>query len=361
VEVFQENLYWPLYPDVYHEREFRGRFRVFDGDKAVADGRHYPGTMTLRGPELAVGVWLKDCWQLSPKSLGYDPATQTVRIGLYPGRFAGELDLMRTEVRDPSHYHRYKDAEQDRFGQYTPEYVPHDLVHSAMGLSRTHEAVLWFGEPAAVPDAEELTRQFSMPLMPFVSGEWNVSTGVMGNHALPGGYAPEAEAIAERMVEAVRAAIEEYGAYGLLHYGNVRYMWEKTANRWMKFHPKYAWFHAGHLMEGGTLTQALWHHYLRHGDPHDYLLAEARSRQVMDLSVVHYHDDPRFVGAMLRHGGPDPWIGHRSLHGAHSWAASITRIASWCRAAVWIPTLPTWCSTTSLRSIANTTTGPPSS
>ena len=318
VSVFQENTFRPRYPQSYQECEFEGRFRVFRGEDVLVRGERYPGAVTLEGQAMRLGVYLRDCWQLSPKAVTYEPENATLRIGLYPGSLAGDLDLRRTEIRAPEHYRKYREAERGSWGKYTPTYVPHDLLHSALGISRTHEVVLWFAGDARAPGPAELRRIFEEPFVPFVSGEWNVSTGVLGKEAGPGTFLlQEAEATSRRMVAEVRASVERGGWYGLLVYGNVRYGWDKTHNRWMKYNPKYSWYHAGHLMNGGTLTQALWFHYLRHGDPRDYRLAEARGRQVIDLSVVHYHDQEEWVGAMLRHGGPDPWIGHRKIGGGH--------------------------------------------
>lgn len=66
------------------------------------------------------------------------------------------------------------------------------------------------------------------------------------------------------------------------------------------------------------MLQALWYQYLRYGKPLDYLLAEARGLNKMDTSTIHYHDDERLIGNMIRHGGFDPWSGARCSHGEHA-------------------------------------------
>ncbi len=314
--VFQENLAQPTYPP---SREFEGRYRVLKGDEVFHEGQRYPGALVLRGEALGVGVFLKDMWQMSPKALVYHPDGNLLQIGLWPGDDAGDLDLMRTEIKKPEHYQKF--AREDplyKDEKYGPTYVPHDLRHSAMGVSRTHQAILWFDPDPAGLDPVDLARLFTMPFVPFVSGDWNVSTGVMGKQVPPGRYRSDIESINYEIVEEVRRLIDQVGWYGMIEYGNVRYSFDKKTMYWMNYHPKYAWFNSGHMINGGTMLQALWYQYLRSGDPMDYVLADARGLNEMDISVVHYHEDEELVGNMIRHGGFDPWAGARSSHGEHA-------------------------------------------
>jgi len=330
--IFQENLAQPTYPP---SREFKGRCRVHNGDKIVAEGRRYPGSLVFQGNGLSVGVFLKNLWQMSPKTLVYVPAGAShalplLQVGIWPGEDAGDFDLMRTEIKKPKHYQEF--AEKDRLyhdEKYGPTYVPHDLRHSAMGLSRTHEIVFWFRyafgystqgfetEPDKL-DPVELTRLFTMPFVPFVSGEWNVSTNAMGKQVLPGQYRNDIEEVNRQFMDEIRCQIDLGGWYGMLQYGNVRYAYDKKITNWMHYHPKYAWYNSGHMMNGGTMLQALWYQYLRYGEPLDYLLAEARGLNKMDTSTIHYHDDEQLLGNMIRHGGFDPWSGARCAHGEHA-------------------------------------------
>lgn len=97
---------------------------------------------------------------------------------------------MRTEKKKPAHYQAF--AREDPLyhdEKYSPtHYVPHELRHSAMGLSRTHEVVFWFDTDPTKVDPVALNKLFTMPFVPFVSGEWNVRTGVMGKQVLLGQY-----------------------------------------------------------------------------------------------------------------------------------------------------------------------------
>lgn len=317
VSVFQENRYEPRYPEHKHAREFEGHYEARIDGQVVAEGQEYEGAVTLGGEAGGLSVFVKDFWQLSPKALAYDPGQGELYVGLCPGKFAAPLDLMRTELREPEHWRDYVQAESDSWGKFSPTYVPHNRAHSAMGMSRTHEIVLRFDEAGEPAEPETLVKLFSVPTVPFVSGEWNMATGAVGELVTPRRY-PEYDAITTAMTDLVIESIEEGGWYGLMTHGNVHYGWDKGCGCWMKYSPKWGWYHAGHMMNGGTMPQVLWHQYLRTGRPDYYELAEARSRQVEDLSVLHYHDDETLIGGMLRHGGPDPWIGSRSRHGAHS-------------------------------------------
>ena len=314
--IFQEDIANPTYPP---SREFEGRFCVFNGDDVVAEGRRYSGAMVLSSAELRMGVFLKDMWQMSPKSLAYYPESQKLQVGIWPGRDAGDLDLMRTEVKKPEHYQEF--AKNDPLyhdEKYGPTYVAHDLDHSAMGLSRTHEIVLWFDTPTAELDPAKMEKLFTKPFVPFVSGDWNVSTGVMGKQIPPGQYRNDIESANHRMIEELRRVTEAQGWYGMIEYGNPRYSFDKKIMNWMHYHPKYAWFNSGHMMSGGTMLQALWYQYLRTGNPLYYMTAEARGLNKMDVSTIHYHDNEKLVGNMIRHGGFDPWGGNRRSHGAHA-------------------------------------------
>ena len=115
-----------------------------------------------------------------------------------------------------------------------------------------------------IPDAVEMAKLFEKPMLPFVSGKWNVSTGVMGKHAAPDEYDRRLNDVTDRMIDELHHVVEENGWYGLLIYGNYRYGWDKTTTRWMKYNPKWAWFHGGHVMSGGALTQVLWNQYCLH-------------------------------------------------------------------------------------------------
>jgi hypothetical protein len=314
--ILQEDIAKPTYPP---SREFEGRFRVFNGDDVVAEGRCYSDAMVLRSQEFHIGAFLKDMWQMSPKSLAYDPENQRLQVVIWPGNDVGDLDLMRTEVKRPDHYQEF--AKNDPLyhdEEYGPAYVAHDLDHSAMGLSRTHEMILWFDAPTAELDPAKMSDLFTMPFVPFVSGEWNVNTGAMGKQILPGQYRSDIESINGKMIDELRRVTEAEGWYGMIEYGNPRYSFDKNTMNWMHYHPKYAWFNSGHMMLGGTMLQALWYQYLRTGNPLYYMTAEARGLNKMDVSTVHYHDNEKLVGNMIRHGGFDPWAGNRASHGAHA-------------------------------------------
>ena len=318
--VFQENTARASYPPV--SPEFSGRFRVFNGRQVISEGRRYPGGLVLRGEDAGVGVFLRNMWQMCPKALAYHD--RTLHVGLWPGELAGELDLKRTEMKNPKHFQDFAAKDPSyRHPKYNPmKYVSHTLEHSAMGVSRTHEFVIWFEREPEKLDPGRLAGLFDMPFVPFVSGEWNVRTGVMGKQVLPGAYRPEIEGVNRAMMAEARNVMERWGWYGMLEYGNFRYAFRKTHMRWFNYHPKYAWYNSGHLMGGGTMLQALWFQYLRSGDPLDFLVAEARGLNKMDVSTVHYHERD-FVGNMIRHGGYDPWVGARRPHGAHAPLAGI--------------------------------------
>ena len=320
--ILQRNVARKQYP--HTTNEFVGSYAVGAGSEDVASGERYPGAAALVGSDVSVGVYVDQFWQMSPKAISYVPDGKTLALGFWPSKGAGELDMSRTEARRPSHYEEFAASDPLYHDpKYGPEYVPHDLEHSAMGVARTHDAVLWFAKSPADVDPLKLYLLFRLPYTPFVSGEWNVATGVLGKQVAPRVYRPDLEDANLRILDELWNRVERHGWYGWLEHGNLRYAYDKTHDSWMPYHPKYAWYNSGHMMEGGTLLECLWSQYLRTGSPLLYLLARERGRSVMDLSTVHYHDDESLVGAMVRHGGYDPWVGNRATHGAHAPLAGI--------------------------------------
>ncbi len=313
VAVLQEDTARPSWPP---RDEFFPRFRIFNGARVAAEGTKYPGALVLRGPETAVGVHLARMWRMHPKALIYNPPSRTLSVELWPGEIVGELDLRRAEKRGLDHYRDFA-ARDPLFNdpKYSPEhYVAHTVEHSAMGVSRTHDLVLDFG-PAKDPDL--LAALHEEPLLPFAGAEWNVRSGVLGKQVLPGAYRKDLEDVPARLVELLLSEVERRGWYGAFAYGNARYTFDKNAEDWMHYHPKYAWYNAGHAENGGTLLGALWIQYLRTGDPRIREFAEAHGRQRRDVSTVHFHEKDQ-VGSMIRHGGFDPWAGNRHKAGAHA-------------------------------------------
>ncbi len=320
--IVQRNVAEPTYPHRWNE--FIGRHDVRVGGADITAGERYAGAAAFLGDGPNVGVYMDQFWQMSPKAVGYDADSGALVLGLWPREGVPDLDLSRTETRRPPHYERFA-AEDALYAdpKYGPDYVPHDLAHSAMGVARTHDAVLWFSANAAEVDPLRIYLLFRLPYTPFVSGEWNVATGVMGKQVAPGAYRPELEDVNLSIMDELWNRTERHGWYGWMEYGNLRYAYDKTRDSWMHYHPKYAWYNSGHMMEGGTLLEALWFQYLRTGSPILHLLAQARGRSVMDVSTVHHHEDASLVGAMVRHGGYDPWAGNRLTHGAHAPLAGI--------------------------------------
>ncbi len=308
--VFQRaNTVEPAYP--HPRREFDTEYEVFDGDRVVSRGKRHPGALALKGEGLDGGVWVRDFWQMAPKAVTC--GSRTLSIDFWPER-AGDLDLRRTEERNPPHFREFMARDPlARHPKYSPKsYVPYTLENSALGISRTHEVVLSFSPRES---ASRMALLFSTPFVPFAGGAWNVSTGVLGKQILPG-KRPDIDACSAAVVERVIREADERGWYGDLVYGSVRYLFEERTGSWMAYHPKFAWFNSEHLMFlGGNLHHVMWQQYLRTGSPRAYAFAEARGRAKADLSVIH-HGPAK--ASMVRHGGYDPWVGARRANGEHA-------------------------------------------
>lgn len=77
--VFQEDLAGPTYPP---SQEFEGRFRVRSDGRLIAEGKRYPGALVVRGNRVAASVFVKNMWQMSPKSIAYDREGNLLHVGI---------------------------------------------------------------------------------------------------------------------------------------------------------------------------------------------------------------------------------------------------------------------------------------
>jgi hypothetical protein len=75
---------------------FRG-YRAYQADKPVAEGHRIDGWLHVRGKSGGVAVGLREFWQNFPKALEY--ADHTVRVGLWPGEYAGVHELLGGEQK----------------------------------------------------------------------------------------------------------------------------------------------------------------------------------------------------------------------------------------------------------------------
>jgi len=75
---------------------FRG-YRVHDGQRQVAEGHRADGSIHARSRTGGVAVAVRDFWQNFPKALEFEGGS--LRVGLWPGEFAGVHELLGGEQK----------------------------------------------------------------------------------------------------------------------------------------------------------------------------------------------------------------------------------------------------------------------
>ncbi len=256
---------------------FRG-YRTTLADAQVESGEQAPGWLRIQGEDGAWTVGVRDFWQNFPKALRAAPGG-TVEIGLFPGEFG------------PSGY------------EFTLR----------AGEHKTHEVLLASG--GGIPPTE--------PLLAQAPPSWYVGSGAFGRTALlDESDWPEHEAYLRYQLETapgyeewmdwypnLYAALESTDFYGIFDYGDWPLDYEGYGVA--PLNPKY---HNG---------LGLWQQWARSGDIRWFTLAEAASRHVADIDILHtlhnprhwsdgiafghsYHDEDGFLNPHRNEGGLTP-------------------------------------------------------
>ncbi len=75
---------------------FRG-YRVYEADQKVSEGHRADGWIHVRSARGGIGIGLREFWQNFPKTLEFDG--DRLRIGLWPGEFAGVHEMLGGEQK----------------------------------------------------------------------------------------------------------------------------------------------------------------------------------------------------------------------------------------------------------------------
>ena len=89
---------------------FRG-YRVYQADEQVSAGNRIDGWLHVRRREGGVAVGLREFWQNFPKALEFSDGR--LRVGLWPGEFAGVHELLGGEQRTQEMLFVFHDAKTD--------------------------------------------------------------------------------------------------------------------------------------------------------------------------------------------------------------------------------------------------------
>ncbi len=256
---------------------YRG-YRTQLGDAVIDSGYQAPGWLSIAGEDAAWMIGLRDFWQNFPKALRASPGG-TLEVGLFPG-------------------------------EYGPE--GYDFTLRA-GEHKTHEVLFTSG--VGSPPAE--------PLFAQAPPSWYVDSGALGRIAVADEVAwPEHEAYLRHQLEtalsyeewmdwhpSLLAAVQRTDFYGIFDYGDWPVDYEGYGVA--PLNPKY---HNG---------MGLWQQWVRTGDGRWFRLAQAASRHVADIDILHtlhsprhwsdgiafghsYHDEDGFLNPHRNAGGLSP-------------------------------------------------------
>lgn len=210
-----------------------------------------------------------------PKGLGYDPASNTLDVDLWPEE-QGELDLSTTEkALGPG-----AGAEG-----------------SAFGLAKTHELLLYFHRGDPVETAERV-QSFSRRLLIRNNPFWVDATGVLGRlYPEDSRYQKQEKMLGDLFAWADRHP-RMSGWYGMVNFGDTLTEWrdrdETREYGDFGWHPFGRWGWANN--EGtGTHSGALLQ-FVRTGQWKYFDFGENLARHLFDIDTIHYNtvkEDPR--------------------------------------------------------------------
>jgi hypothetical protein len=245
---------------------FRG-YRVYRGNEQIDEGYRASGWLHARSPAGGVAVSVREFYQNFPKSLEF--TSGNIRIGLWPGEFAGMHELLGGE-------------------QKTHEilFVFHDSKTSDEDVARRMTV---FDKPLyAMPDSEAVyaTRAF-WPTGPLDRQNYGMLEQTCDTFVYP---------VGSRKASVI-GMWEEIDEYGWRHFGDTFADNENSPMQMMKDHPEHfvggrpiSHYGNEYDVNYGVILQGL-----RRGDPNWMLLADVMCRHYADICV--YHTDADGSGA----------------------------------------------------------------
>lgn len=279
---------WNLYGDASHPRlqsytSFRG-YRLTRGGTQLDAGNHAPGWAVVGDPGSSTGVAVRRFRQQFPKAIRVG-ANGTVEVGLFPQEFASDHNL--------------------RAGEYKTHELLLDFDPRADFAAR---AALFDRPPvaAATPEHYARTQAFgiSAPRTETTASAYEDANRrtLEPNAAYPYDWPPNASML---------QAVDDYGFYGWQDFGDVPLDYEPAAEGAGQMNLKY------------NFDWGMWTQWARTADERWFDLADAGSRHIADIDILHapnaaphwanggyfghsYHDEPGNTNPNRNYGAPHP-------------------------------------------------------
>jgi len=150
-------------------------------------------------------------------------------------------------------------------------------------------------------------------LTAFASPDWYSETDVLGKfHPKDSANFPKLETWFERMFDWIIKHQHDWSHfYGMLDYGDVQTRRDMIEGQWARFCCRWGWLNTEVDMYFTGFLQ-----YLRTGERKYFDFAEAMARHHMDVDIINYHPDPKYIGMGHRHD-IDHWGGGTGA--SHAW------------------------------------------
>jgi hypothetical protein len=249
------------------------------------------GWAAVVGERGAAVVAMRDFDRMHPKELRVD-GSGMLQVYLWPQRGGKCLDLRR------------------RDDQKRAEYVENDWdPYAGRGVAVTHAWWVDYGAPdQAQPlaaGAQALATAVNQDLRPIAAPQDVAATGAFGEF-LPAGHPGFArlDAALAFAVAYLRQLRHAFELDGMIDWGDVPIAGVGAKDHMNASHPQGIPFRGynGWANNDFAIAHGLFLHYLRTGDPHALLDAEAMTRHVMDVDTIHYYpENPELLGHGRRH------------------------------------------------------------
>ncbi len=291
----------------------------------VVESKHRcRGWLELASAEGGVAVALRDMWQQFPNELVADLDTSRLTIAFWPE--SGPV----MDVRRYSNYPHQSQGEScsPQSSWVAETWYPNDCF---VGVSKTHEALLYFHGPETTPQTvDSVVADFQRPPLVYAGPKWYRDAEVLFPHTVPDPERlPRCDANLEHFARFWMHHQKLWGWYGVWDYGDVQHYFKGgygrivapddlrkllaggeaaqsvniRGNAIQDYRPNHDWaFDNGRW--GWTNTEGLPNlflqtQYLRTGDRDLYFFIEAMARHVRDVDMRH---DGKWLGLGTRHG-----------------------------------------------------------
>ena len=309
-------------------REAPAHLLQYDNDQALIEAQlgreeigRAPGWFAAQGPDGHVILACRDFWQLFPKELEAtsegitfhtwpahgiaDPDREVTDANLQYLWFAHEGDVLDFQVPEEVYAHEGEHSE------YEMRYVRSSKDANGMGVAKTHELLVAFGDGEVDPDEPAaLNARLQNPPVAMASPEWMCASGVFGmmdpvDTERFGKY----EAMLEGTFDAERRMQEHTEDYGLWNFGGGHTSWDPARNRWNDVYRTWRNTHHG-------CNRVPWLLYARSGDLDYWRYGVRNARKTLDTGFCHWSTEDfegldwpksKIRGALCDYKGLVPW------------------------------------------------------